>query len=92
MLTSHIVTSSDGVKFSVQFESRTEAAANIAKNVETNWASRRTAAQLTAHGDFHRVDTRQVGALPELDAEYVQPGTLPAKAYGGLRLVGGSQS
>lgn len=67
MLTSHIVTSKDGIRFSVQFESRTQASANIAKTVEENWASRRTAAQLAAHGDYHRV-----GMTPALGAEYVR--------------------
>jgi hypothetical protein len=56
MITSAIVTSKDGVPFSVSFYSRTDAQAQAAAVAETRFARTQLASQLDAHGDYHRVD------------------------------------
>jgi hypothetical protein len=56
MITTIIVTSKDGVPFSVSFEARPQAAARMAEVAEARFAATRTAAQLESFGDYHRVD------------------------------------
>ena len=55
MIRTFIVTSSDGIQFSVQVYSRTQEQASIAEQTEARYAARKTAAELTAHGDFHQM-------------------------------------
>jgi hypothetical protein len=56
MITITIVTSKDGVAFSVSFYSRTEAAARAAEVAEARFAASRLACQLESFGDYHRVN------------------------------------
>jgi hypothetical protein len=62
MFTTHIVTSQDGVKFSVQFESANAASAEVTKIIEENFAKRRTATELDKTGaeyGYHRIATQE---------------------------------
>ena len=55
MITTTLVTSKDGVGFSVSFYSKTEAQARTAEVAEARFAATQLACQLDAHGDYHRV-------------------------------------
>jgi hypothetical protein len=55
MITTILVTSKDGVGFSVSFYSRTEAQARAAERAEAAFAATRLACQLDGFGDYHRV-------------------------------------
>ena len=63
MFTTHIVTSRDGVKFSIQFESASAACAEVTKTIEENFASRRSAAELDKIGTeygYHRIPLQEL--------------------------------
>jgi hypothetical protein len=80
MIRTFIVKSSDGVQFSVANYARSAAQAQVAELTTTHYAAGKTAAELTAHGDFHRVGTTVADPAP----------TLPMKP--GLRLIQGGLS
>jgi hypothetical protein len=55
MITTTLVTSKDGVGFSVSFYSRNEAQARLAEIAEARFARTRLAVELESFGDYHRV-------------------------------------
>jgi hypothetical protein len=55
MITTTTVTSRDGVKFSISFESANETTAKRAAECERNFAATRYAHQLDSFGDYLRV-------------------------------------
>lgn len=69
MLTTHIVTSADGIRFSVQFESRTETQAAFAKVAEERFARTKTATELISLGDYQQISN--VIPFPVKRAAYV---------------------
>ena len=55
MITTTLVTSKDGVGFSVSFYSKNEAQARAAEIAEARFAATKLACQLDSFGDYHRV-------------------------------------
>jgi hypothetical protein len=67
VITTTTVTSRDGVKFSISFESANEATAKRAAECERNFAATRYAHQLDSFGDYLRVGLNgYVEAPPKL--------------------------
>jgi hypothetical protein len=82
MIRTFIVTSKDGIQFSVQIYARSGSQAAIAEQHELRYAATLTADQLAKHGDFHRVGA----AAPVVDP----PPALPQRPV--LRLIQGGLS
>lgn len=82
MIRTFIVTSQDGAQFSVQVYSRTQEQANVAERQEIRYAARKTAAELSAHGDFHLVGAEPTAVAP----------ALPRREVPSLKLIQGGLS
>lgn len=95
MITTTLVTSKDGVGFSVSFYSKNEAQARAAEVAEANFARTRLACQLDSFGDYHRV-IRSMDDLTGLGFVYApEPLLVPtAKPMGkpALTLIQGGKS
>lgn len=68
MIITTIVTSKDGVPFSVTLYARSEAQARAAEIAEANFVRTQLACQLEAHDDYYRVEcvTPRLPRKPEL--------------------------